>query len=720
MSPFEFPAIGFILGFVIIVWLGSIIARPILGVRAHTHDLIGATAAIGIYSLYMTLIGMLGGLKYAGAWTGGVFLVVAAWFLIYRARWWRKDRPKPNLNLWIPHDWPSRILALLLIVFQLGMLLNAFAPFINYDVYHYLFVRDYLQSGRIAVQPENAFSYYPQALEMAVATAFSRGGPEAANLCFWLMQLLLMLWLIDWCARLGRPRVGYLLATAVGGIYYWPVIAYSGYVDGGVALFCIAGVLTYLDWLQRRDKPIVSRPEPRSKTLTPFFRMQQSGFTELALAGFFLGTACASKYSALPVAALVVLHVLWLLIVDKTHRTRTLYSTLGFIVLMLIPTLPWYGRNLIVTGNPAFPFLRSVLGGPRPTLADDVAIWSSWGLPRTPLNYVIYPLKLALFYPLANAPFVRVPYAYMTWLFALAPIAGVLLIYRRLARIVAIWCFLFFSFAFLAMNLQTRYFLTFTILALWLVVEWLETFASVSPATELVDSPPTPRRTRGIAKWVVMLILLIPFATQLDLVRNHLITRRPYLSGKMSRHEYMERIWPSLAVFDRANELGRDDAKICIFSLLTYYLTVPHVLPETSVFDPAVSPDQMIERLKGERVGYVMVESRVRRAGVLFLWLVENSTSGERQSVFDEQQLLDAVGQMDFSRNLARELLKTQGGKLLQTDDGRRQWSINLDKFRQPAMVGMLKFLAAIPEMQRESRMTLVQSSDEWELYSVD
>jgi hypothetical protein len=119
-------------------------------------------------------------------------------------------------------------------------------------------------------------------------------------------------------------------------------------------------------------------------------------------------------------------------------------------------------------------------------------------------------------------------------------------------------------------------------------------------------------------------------------------------------------------------------------------------------------------------VGYVIVESRVRRAGALFLWLTENSMPGEGQPVFDEQQLLDAVGQMDVSRSLARELLKTQGGKLQLTDDGRRLWSIDLDKFNQPAILGLLKFLAAIPEMQRESRMTLVQSSDEWELYAVD
>ena len=207
-------------------------------------------------------------------------------------------------------------------------------------------------------------------------------------MCFWFMQILLIGWLIDWCARSGRIRVGYMLAAAVAGIFYWPVIAYSGYVDGGVALFTLAGLTLYFDWLLHRDKPVPSAPEPKARFVKPFHRLRQAGFGELMMAGLFIGTACASKYSALPAAALIFLHLIWLLIADR-GRNRTTLAFLGFAILFLVPVIPWYGRNIMATGNPVFPFLRSVFGGPEPTIADDISTWSNWGLATSIRNYLI-------------------------------------------------------------------------------------------------------------------------------------------------------------------------------------------------------------------------------------------------------------------------------------------------------------------------------------------
>ncbi len=725
MAPVHIPILAFLFGFFIIAWLGAMMCRPLMRIRPKPeHLVVGATTAIAAYALYMTLVGMIGGLGKAFHYTIGAFIVVGLWYINYMMRWDGRQRPKLDWEWWRPPDTPTWIIFWLLVVFQLVMFVNALAPFINPDAEHshYLFVSSYIESGRITIDPQNAFSYYPQAIEMAVLTAFSRAGeygPDAANLCFWFMQLLLVGWLIDFCARRDKQRVGYLLAAAVCGLFYWPVIAYSGYADGAVALFSVAGVFCYLDWIERRGKPIEEKPPPKLKHLTIFWRWQQVGFTRLALCGFFIGTACVAKYSALFVAVLVFLHLLWILIADSLTRKRTWAAFLGFLVFFLIAVLPFYGRNLLVTGNPVFPFMRGLFGGPELTLADDVSTWTGWGIPITFRNYIIYPFRLAWFYPLGVNWF-RVPYMYMTWLFALAPIAGVLLLHRRLARIVAIWCFVFFSFAFFVMNLQTRYFLTFTILALWLVVEWLETFCPSARSVQATgEGAADTRRKPTLAKWIVFLIVLVPFATQLDLARNHFIQRAPYLFGGMSRNEYIAHVWPSFEVFQAANELGDEQNRVMIFSHRTYYLTAPYVKPSAETISIDASSEGMLNDLAANNVRYLLMESRIRRAGALIDWCLENGDASEGEMTFDEDRLLEEVGQRDVSRDLARELLQHRGGVRFTGDDGRWRWKIDLDNFRKPELRAILRLLAEIKGFESEGLLSPVKVYGEWELYEI-
>jgi len=724
MAPVHIPILAFLLGFFIVTFLGAMMARPLVRVRPKPHHLlIGSTAAIAVYALYMAIVGMAGGLKFAFGFTLGVFLVVGLWYINYLMRWDGRQRPKLDWSAWTPPDIPTKIILWLLVIFQLVMFLNALAPHVNQDadVSHYLFIREYLQTGQVAVFPQNAFSYYPQALEMAVLTAFGRAGeygPDAANLCFWFMQLVLIGWLIDFSARRGKVRVGYLLAAAACGLFYWPVIAYSGFVDGGVTLFSLAGVFCYLDWLERREKKIEEKPPPKKKFLVTLWRWQQGGFTQLALTGLFLGTACASKYSALPVTALVFLHLLWITIFGPTMKRETRSALFGFAVLFLIAALPWYGRNILVTGNPLFPFMRGIFGGPELTLADDVNTWASWGIPVSFANYLLYPVKLSFFWPLGDS-WLREPLPYISWLFVLSPIAGLLLLHRRLTRLVVLWCFVFFTFAFFFMNVQTRYFLPFTILALWLVIEWLETFASQTVPSDLTPGTAlNPRKRSPAAKWVVLVIVLIPFMWQLGFARGHLVDRSRYLVGGLSRDEYITAVWPSREVFAKASELGSEDSKVMIFSLRTYYLDAPYVFPEGGDFDPSISPDEMLGRAGANDVRYLLMESRVRMGATILDWCVDNSVQDERVSEFVEGEVLESLADLDISRNLTREILKHRGG-VRSIENGVPVWRIGLEQWRDPKIAGILDFLANVNLLVEVGELEPVEIYGEWELYAL-
>ncbi|MCX6646599.1 MAG: hypothetical protein NTY09_09600 [bacterium] len=727
------PIIGFLIGFFLIGHIGARFALPRDPSKpGPTFDnlLLGSTTSIAIYSFFMTMLGMSGWFDKCYVITLIIFLLVLILFIIDLINWRRRGHSRFNLSTWAPPDLQSRILMWLLLVFQIGMFINAIAPFINLDceTYHYLFIRDWLEKGRIAIIPDNGYSYYPLAMETTLASAYDIGhrlsnvrqnvGPEAANLGLWFMQVLLMGWLIGFCAKRGKIRVGYLLATAVSGLFYWPVIAYSGDVDGGVTLFALAGVFTYFDWLERRSKPDELPPEPSNPFRKFSWTLRKHGFTQLALAGLFLGTALASKYSALPIAGLVLLHLLWILITDRQHRKRNFCAFIGFIVLMLIPMLPWYGRNIAVTGNPIFPFMRGVFGGPDPAFADDVSTWTGWGLAINFKNFILYPFKLAMFYKLQPPwQLIRIPYMYISWLFALMPIAGILLIHRRIERIVAIWCLVFFTFAFFVMNVQTRYFLPFTILGLWLVCELLESFASARPATELKEGSRSVNRTW--VKWLVFVIVLIPFLTQLDLVRNHFLMKWPYLSGQMNRTEYEESVWPSARVFDKADEIVGENEEVVIFSLRSYRLNVPYTLPPVDIFSSGETNSEILQELHDRNENYLLVDGRVMISVKIINYILDNGINVNGEMVFNEDEYLESMSnnRMRMDRDIAREILRHQGG-IRYEDAGVWKWRIDLSRYEKPYEIGIFRFLAFIAD-NAGADLSLIDRSNEWGLYKI-
>ena len=86
----------------------------------------------------------------------------------------------------------------------------------------------------------------------------------------------------------------------------------------------------------------------------------------MALAGFLGGTAAASKYLALatvltPLAAAAVMR-LWRF--RSGSRVRAVVLLLVLVVGATVPMAPWIARNLVWTGNPVYPYLTDLFGGP--------------------------------------------------------------------------------------------------------------------------------------------------------------------------------------------------------------------------------------------------------------------------------------------------------------------------------------------------------------------
>jgi hypothetical protein len=143
----------------------------------------------------------------------------------------------------------------------------------------------------------------------------------------------------------------------------------------------------------------------------------------LALAGLFTGATAGMKYVAAAAAAVVAATALVLL-----RRRLSVRVVAAFALPALAVALPWYVKNAILTGDPAYPVLLGWENEEAQQAAEDS--FANYGYGHSFVDLVLLPVRL-----LADAePFDRAEF--ITPLFLLfAPVA---LLERRLRRPVAI------------------------------------------------------------------------------------------------------------------------------------------------------------------------------------------------------------------------------------------------------------------------------------------
>ncbi|MBN1586791.1 MAG: glycosyltransferase family 39 protein [Candidatus Omnitrophica bacterium] len=291
-----------------------------------------------LFSLLTLGLGLLGGFHipvfrslYAAGWTGLCL------------RWAQRSLPyllrkKPLCLKLPPAAWGWTLIFLL---FALQAYLS-FGPPIGRDAlnYHLTLPQFYLQTGGIALMPQNLYSSFPQSLEMVYTWALALAPDYSPKLLHTLMGLACALTLFA-ALRKRCPDGIALLATSL--FYSTPLLGQIGpwaYVDLALAWAELLALLYVLDWMENAN------PQ------------------RLCIAGAFTGLALGVKYLGMR-----LLLMLPLLVLAYTFNERKSFKeTFKLLGLFLLPALvlgaPWYLKNLAFTGNPIMPFLYSVFGGP--------------------------------------------------------------------------------------------------------------------------------------------------------------------------------------------------------------------------------------------------------------------------------------------------------------------------------------------------------------------
>jgi hypothetical protein len=258
-------------------------------------------------------------------------------------------------------------------------LVLALRPEVSWDAssYHLTVPKHWLASGGFAPLPFSVYAHWPLATELLYAAAMALQDHTVAKALHWAFGLA-TLWTLYLGARtFHRRETGWIAAPLALAN---PVLLFElgvAYADLAYAFFFSAGLLFALQWR----------------------RSGGEGRSSLWLTGLCCGGLAGLKVTgivgAAALAALAAPRIATRLRAGAARAAGRDLLALGLPVLLLWG--PWLAKSALLTGNPVYPLLYEVFGGPdwSPTLSRRLVAWlSSIGMGREPLDYVLLPLRV--------------------------------------------------------------------------------------------------------------------------------------------------------------------------------------------------------------------------------------------------------------------------------------------------------------------------------------
>ncbi len=245
--------------------------------------------------------------------------------------------------------------------------------------YHLTLPRRYLAAEGFTPVPMSVYAIWPHATELLFALAMLVRDYALATALHTAFGVLALWAAYSACCAAGRSAAGWLAAPLALAN---PVFAFElgvAYVDLAYAFFFTAGVVFMARAL-------------RSPAADP---------GALALAGICGGTLAGHKLSgvlgAAAIGALALPRAISL--VRAGHARAASGLALRFALPVVLLWLPWVARSAIATGNPVYPFLYDVFGGPdwNAALGTQLTEWlRGVGMGRAPLDYAQLPWRVLL------------------------------------------------------------------------------------------------------------------------------------------------------------------------------------------------------------------------------------------------------------------------------------------------------------------------------------
>ncbi len=368
----------------VIVAGGGRLGRGIIGERGDAVERIALSIGIGLGALSaMTLaLGLIGWLRFEVVLIVMVVIVAG----VFSARLWRLDVTALRRAWSVPSGlsrWAAVYCAFALAI----AFLHALAPATAWDalVYHLKGPELYLAAGRIGQPLDQPYLGFPQFQEMLFLLARLIGASNVA-LLHWVFAVATVLLIYSEARHAWGESSGWIAAAIFLSAQSIVLVAGQPYVDLTLAFHIMATFVCIRHW------------------------HDGEGIGWLRLAGLFTGFAIATKYTAAPAVIGLALVVVWRCLSQREEgmavgaRVGIWRCLLQYGGVAAVAAAPWYLKNLIVTGNPVYPFFFAA-----PYWDSFRAAWYSRfgsGLAFTaPLRLLTAPLEATIFGAEGREPF---------------------------------------------------------------------------------------------------------------------------------------------------------------------------------------------------------------------------------------------------------------------------------------------------------------------------
>lgn len=301
---------------------------------------LGSGLGLGALGLASFALGIAGWLSSWGGWAGLLLLSVLCardgWWL---ARWLSSQAHQMRLAI-RAGSWLDRLLWGYILLTLLLMGLAALLPPTAWDalMYHLAVPAVDHARGLVLPDPANPQGYQPELVEMLyLDTLLLRGDGSAAliHLGFGLLSLLLLIALARRIADRAHSATMALRAVAIFlSIPSFVLVLGWPYIDGALVYYELAALCALLCWWNGQ-------------------RHQHPGW--LLLSGILLGLALDTKYTAAFAIGALGLLVLWHAWRADGAR-RALWQVTLLVGVALLVGSPWLLRNLLLMGDPIFPY----------------------------------------------------------------------------------------------------------------------------------------------------------------------------------------------------------------------------------------------------------------------------------------------------------------------------------------------------------------------------
>lgn len=477
----------------------------------------------------------------------------------------------------------------------------AWVPPISRDalIHHLQIPKLYLHHGGFYEIPDLIFSYYPMNLDLLYMGALYLGNdilPKYIHMAFGLATAFLLYGYLKCRLPLTYAYLGPLFFLSI------PIIiklSITVYVDLGLVFFTTAALLLLFEWLNKGY---------RAK--------------HLILAGICCGLAVGTKYNGLVIVFLLSLFIP-VLYIRNTNKTVTgraaVRASILFVLCALLAASPWLIRNSIWTGNPIYPLYDSVFNPSNNSATNTTnSIQGVFSVRHVLYGEDIWQLLLLpvriFFQGVDNDPRYfdgRLnPFLLILPLFAFLYQAKQEKQIRMEKTTLLIFCILYFLFAFNTSALRIRY---LTPMIPFLVILAMYGLHNIQILTKQYIA----NRNIVLSIWLLPICLMFALNGTYLLNQFQTITPSRYISGQLTRDEYLIQFLPETKVMQYANTHLPASAKIlCIFmGWRGYYLNNEHSFDHHSnsewllawLKESDITTNQILQRLKQRRISHLLI-----------------------------------------------------------------------------------------------------------------